>query len=75
MRRILSFSRISFTPVLPLDIGFTTDCICAYTALDSLQQEIIRDNQCARQAQINPTKYNKSVKEQIRRIRVICDRF
>ena len=49
MRRILSFSRISFNPVLPLDIGFTTDCICAYTALDSLQQEIIRDNHSARQ--------------------------
>ena len=35
------FSRILFLLVLPLDIGFTTDCICAYTALDSLQQEII----------------------------------
>ena len=69
------FSQILFLLVLPLDIGFTTDCICAYTALDSLQQEIIRDNHCARQAQINPTKYKKSVKEQIRRIRVICDRF
>ena len=43
MRRILSFSRISFNPVLPLDIWFTTDCFCAYTALDSLQQEIIRE--------------------------------
>ena len=40
MRRILSFSRISFYLVLPLDIGFTADCFCAYTALDSLQQEI-----------------------------------
>ena len=29
------FSRILFLLVLPLDIGFTTDCICAYTALDS----------------------------------------
>ena len=41
MRRILSFSRISFYLVLPLDIGFTADCFCAYTALDRLQQEII----------------------------------
>ena len=75
MRRILSFSRISFNPVLPLDIWFTTDCICAYTALDSLQQEIIRDNHSARQAQTNHNRKNKSVKEQIRRIRVIRDRF
>ena len=44
------FSRILFLLVLPLDIGFTTDCFCAYTALDSLQQEIIRDNHCAQQA-------------------------
>ena len=51
MRRILSFSRISFYLVLPVDIGFTTDCFCAYTALDYLQQEIIRDNHCAQQAQ------------------------
>ena len=29
------FSRILFLLVLPVDIGFTTDCICAYTALDS----------------------------------------
>ena len=43
------FSRILFLLVLPLDIGFTTDCFCAYTALDSLQQEIIRDNHCAQQ--------------------------
>ena len=35
MRRILSFSRILFLLVLPLDIGFTTDCFCGYTALDS----------------------------------------
>ena len=35
------FSQILFLLVLPLDIGFTTDCICAYTALDYLQQEII----------------------------------
>ena len=62
MRRILSFSRISFNPVLPLDIWFTTDCICAYTALDSLQQEIIRDNHSARQAQTNHNRINKSVK-------------
>ena len=75
MRRILSFSRISFNPVLPLDIWFTTDCFCAYTALDSLQQEIIRDNHSARQAQTNHNRKNKSVKEQIRRIRVIRDRF
>ena len=73
MRRILSFSRISFNLVLPLDIGFTTDCICAYTALDSLQQEIIRGNPSARQAQINPTTQKKSVKEQIRRIGFIRD--
>ena len=45
------FSQILFLLVLPLDIGFTTDCFCAYTALDSLQQEIIRDNHCAQQAQ------------------------
>ena len=30
-----------------LDIGFTTDCICAYTARDALQQEIIRGNPSA----------------------------
>ena len=29
------FSQILFLLVLPVDIGFTTDCICAYTALDS----------------------------------------
>ena len=69
------FSQILFLLVLPLDIGFTTDCFCAYTALDSLQQEIIRDNHSARQAQTNHNRKNKSVKEQIRRIRVIRDRF
>ena len=53
------FSRILFLLVLPLDIGFTTDCFCAYTALDSLQQEIIRENPSARQAQTNPTIHNK----------------
>ena len=58
-----------------LDIGFTTDCICAYTALDYLQQEVIRENLSARQAQTNHNRKNKSVKEQIRRIRVIRDRF
>ena len=45
------FSRILFLPVLPLDIGFTTDCICAYTALDYLQQELIRENLSSQQAQ------------------------
>ena len=45
------FSQILFLLVLPLDIGFTTDCFCAYTALDYLQQEIIRENPSARQAQ------------------------
>ena len=54
MRRILSFHGFNF--VLLLGIGFTTDCICAFTALDNLQQEIIRDNHCARQAQRNPTR-------------------
>ena len=49
------FSQILFLLVLPVDIGFTTDCICAYTALDYLQQEIIRENPSARQAQTNPT--------------------
>ena len=44
------FSRILFLLVLPVDIGFTTDCICAYTARDYRQQEIIRDNHSARQA-------------------------
>ena len=29
------FSQILFLLVLPVDIGFTTDCFCAYTALDS----------------------------------------
>ena len=43
MRRICSFTDFIFFLVLPIDIGFTTDCFCAYTALDSLQQEIIRD--------------------------------
>ena len=37
-----------------------SDCICAYTGLDSLQQEIIRDNHCARQAQTNPARHNKN---------------
>ena len=71
----LFFSRISFNLVLPLDIWFTTDCICAYAAQDSLQQEIIRDNHSARQAQTNHKWIKKSVKEQIRRIRFIRDRF
>ena len=53
-------SRISFYIVLPLDTGFITDYICACTALDSLQQEIIRDNHSARQAHINPTTHNKN---------------
>ena len=43
MRRICSFTDFIFFLVLPLDIGFTTDCFCAYTALDNLQQEIIRE--------------------------------
>ena len=54
------FSRILFLLVLPVDIGFTTDCIYAYTALDSLQQEIIRDNHCAQQAPTNPTTHIKN---------------
>ena len=54
------FSRILFLLVLPLDIGFTTDCLCAYTALDYLQQEIIRENPSARQAQTNPTTHIKN---------------
>ena len=37
-----------------------TDCICAYTGLDYLQQEIIRDNHCAQQAQTNPARHNKN---------------
>ena len=53
------FSQILFLLVLPLDIGFTTDCFCAYTALDYLQQEIIRENHCAQQAQTNPTTHIK----------------
>ena len=70
------FSRILFLLVLPLDIGFTTDCFCAYTALDYLQQEIIRDNHCAQQAPTNPARHNKNPwKEQIRRISVIRDWF
>jgi len=74
MRRILSFHGFNF--VLLLGIGFTTDCICAYTALDYLQQELIRENPSARQAQTNQARHNKkSVKEQIRRIRVIRDIF
>ena len=44
------FSQILFLLVSPLDIGFTTDCFCAYTALDSLQQELIRENPSAQQA-------------------------
>ena len=58
MRRILSFHGFDF--VLLLGIGFTTDCICAYTALDYLQQELIRENPSARQAQRNPTRHNKN---------------
>ena len=58
MRRICSFHGFNF--VLLLGIGFTTDCICAFTALDNLQQEIIRDNHCARQAQRNPTIHKKN---------------
>ena len=56
----LFFSQILFLLVLPLDIGFTTDCFCAYTALDSLQQEIMRDNHCAQQAQINHNTVKKN---------------
>ena len=41
MRRICSFTDFIFFLVLPIDIGFTTDCFCAYTALDRRQQEII----------------------------------
>jgi len=67
MRRILSFHGFNF--VLLLGIGFTTDCICAYTALDYLQQELIRENPSARQGQTNPARHNKNPwKEQIRRI-------
>ena len=73
MRRILSFHGFNF--VLLLGIGFTTDCICACTAQDYLQQEVIRENPSARQAQRKPITQKKSVKEQIRRIRVIRDRF
>ena len=51
------FSRILFLLVLPVDIGFTTDCICAYTALDYLQQELIRENLSARRQ--NPTTHIK----------------
>ena len=54
------FSQILFLLVLPLDIGFTTDCFCAYTALDYLQQEIIRENPSAWQAQTNPTIHKKN---------------
>ena len=64
------FSRILFLLVLPLDIGFTTDCFCAYTALDSLQQEIIRENPSAQQAQkiLQHNKYpwkNRSVASEL----------
>ena len=62
MRRISSFSRISFYLALLLGIGFTTDYNRACTALDYLQQEIIRDNLSARQAQTNPTK-QKEIRE------------
>ena len=48
-----------FNFVLLLGIGFTTDCICAYTALDYLQQELIRENPSARQAQTNQARHNK----------------
>ena len=51
------FSRILFLLVLPVDIGFTTDCIYAYTALDYLQQELIRENLSARRQ--NPTTHIK----------------
>ena len=60
MQRILSFHGFKF--VLLLGIGFTTDCICAYTALDYPQQEIIRDNPSARQAQTNHNWIKQSVK-------------
>ena len=50
MRRILSFHGFLLF-CLVYCRGFLSDCICAYTAQDSLQQEIIRDNNCARQAQ------------------------
>ena len=49
-----------FNFVLLLGIGFTTDCICAYTALDYLQQEFIRENLSARQAQTNTARHNKN---------------
>ena len=43
MRRILSFSRI-FLFLDILGLGFPSDFVCACTALDIPQQEIIRIN-------------------------------
>ena len=43
MRRILSFSRI-FLFLDILGLGFPADFVCACTALDIPQQEIIRIN-------------------------------
>ena len=56
------FSRILFLLVLLLGIRFTTDCFCAYTALDSLQQEIIRENPSAQQAP-NILQYTIKIRE------------
>ena len=49
--RIERIERISFNLVVPLEIGFNSDCICVYTTLDRLLQEMIRDNHSAWQAQ------------------------
>ena len=57
------------------DTRLDTSCLSACCRRCSLHQEIIRDNHSARQAQTNHNRINKSVKEQIRRLRVIRDRF
>ena len=57
----LDTANLEINPCLKKLSGETnSDCICAYTGLDSLQQEIIRDNHCARQAQTNPARHNKN---------------
>ena len=79
------FLRIIFAPIgagllfsgfVVLWFGYFVVCkSLLQLSLSSFQQEIIRDNHSARQAQINRNRINKSVKEYIRRIRFIRDRF
>ena len=72
MRRILSFTDLIISCVTTWYWIYYGLHLRLYGA-GCLQQEIIRGNPSARQAQINPTTQKKSVKEQIRRIGFIRD--